>query len=88
METGGRLPGPDGLYPHSLLTVLPVLDSGWVLLGELGKFASVSEYRFTQVAADGDVLRLTVVGEPGERVAGGGERREKKERRERERARV
>ena len=68
METGGRLSGADGLYPHFLLTVLPILDSGWVVLGELQKFCSFSAYRFQQVAADGDVLRLTLAGEPGERV--------------------
>eukprot|EP01047_Picozoa_sp_COSAG01_P000941 COSAG01_NODE_19_length_39011_cov_38.134968_15_plen_386_part_00 len=69
MQTGGRLAGTDGIYPFVLLTIIPVLENGWVLLGELGKFAAVSEYRFLEVAADGDVLRLTLAGEPGEAVS-------------------
>jgi len=48
--------------------VAPVLESGWVLLGELSKFITVSKQRITDVTSNASELVLTIIGTPGETV--------------------
>ena len=65
---------PDGApYPaysncsHTYMSIYPMLDVGFVLLGELSKYASVSTDRFTGVQG-GSKLSVTVHGVAGETV--------------------
>ena len=66
---GAPPPNGDGA---ALVHVAPVLGgAGLALLGELGKVAAVSTYRFASVAlaADGGALEVALRGAPGETVA-------------------
>lgn len=47
----------------------PVLAGGWVLLGEIGKYVSVSEARFASVVATAATLTVQVHGAPAEVVS-------------------
>ena len=63
------VPNGDGA---ALVYVAPVFGgAGLALLGELGKVAAVSTYRFASVAlaADGGALEVALRGAPGETVA-------------------
>ena len=46
----------------------PVLSNGWVLLGDLDRYAAASSKRFAAVQTEKASLELTVVGAPGEHV--------------------
>ena len=52
----------------ALVNVAPLLTSGVALLGELGKAAAVSTYRFTSVGVRGGAVEVEVRGKPGEVV--------------------
>lgn len=58
---------------HNLYTIAPVLANGWVLLGETGKFITMSPNRITSVAAaslmtETPSVRVTLTGAPHEAV--------------------
>ena len=53
---------------HELVNAAPVVTSKATLLGEAGKVAAVSTYRFASVAADGDDVKVGLRGDPGEAV--------------------
>ena len=57
-------------HVFDLLTLSPVLDGGWVLLGELGAYVSVSRDRFERidVTPSGASLRVSLLGSQGETV--------------------
>lgn len=56
------------LYDFAYYVVAPVLDNGLALIGETDKYVTLADRRFQAVVADGDALRVTVAGVPGEHV--------------------
>ena len=61
---------PEHNYTHAfeLWSLAPRYESGWGLVGELGKVVRVSPARFAFVAPSGDGLTFGVVGAAGEAV--------------------
>jgi hypothetical protein len=61
---------PPGVHPMQYSVVVRSLAGGWVLLGEVSKYVSISPARFTliSVGGGGDTLELSVRGAPGEEV--------------------
>ena len=55
-------------HRFDLLQLSPVLKNGWVLLGEVNKYVSVSSRRFTQVSMISGGMRVEVAGSPGEEI--------------------
>ena len=51
-----------------LYTLAPVVTNGWALLGELEKWVSVSNDRFSNFAFDSESISVQVRGEEGETV--------------------
>eukprot|EP00026_Physarum_polycephalum_P002700 Phypoly_transcript_02708.p1 GENE.Phypoly_transcript_02708~~Phypoly_transcript_02708.p1 ORF type:complete len:605 (+),score=75.81 Phypoly_transcript_02708:816-2630(+) len=46
----------------------PVLDNGWVFLGETDKYITVSKQRFKSVTTTNSNVQIELAGEPGEQV--------------------
>jgi hypothetical protein len=63
------LPGAGGGDGAALAYIVPVWPGGVALLGEGGKVAAVSTFRFASVAAKGAGVEVAVRGAPGEVVA-------------------
>jgi hypothetical protein len=61
----GAAAGPVGFNYY---VVAPVLQSGWVLLGETSKFITVSKQRITAITSNPTELLLTIVGTPKETI--------------------
>jgi hypothetical protein len=59
---------PFGTHTTQLLTATVASNGTWVLLGELGKFVTVSSARFRGLSITAAGLTVTVVGGPGEAV--------------------
>ena len=55
-------------HQFDLLQLAPVLENGWVLLGELGKYVSVSRKRFPRVTATAAGISVEAVGGRREEV--------------------
>lgn len=53
-------------HKFDLLQLSPVLENGWVLLGEVGKYVSVSRKRFIQVSTMRGGMRVELQGVPKE----------------------
>ena len=59
----------NGTYHSELLTLSPVLEGGFAVLGELDKLIPISPARFLSVSASQERLALEIAGEEGEQVA-------------------
>ncbi len=57
------------LYDFSYFVVAPVWPNGLALIGEVDKFVTVADRRFTSMAFDGDAVRLELAGVSGETVS-------------------
>ena len=58
-------PGYEG---HGYAIISPILDGGWVFLGEVDKFVPASRFRFSKVSSDDGVLNIAASGVPGEQI--------------------
>lgn len=61
-------PIPD-LYDFAYSVVAPVWPNGLALIGEVDKFVTVADRRFTGMAFEGDSVRAELSGMPGETVS-------------------
>jgi len=66
LSTGAKT--KEGVYPSDLITIVPVLPTGWAFFGELDKFVSTSPNRFQNLVSTSSSLTVTAVGAPGELV--------------------
>eukprot|EP00435_Cladocopium_sp_Y103_P075365 s16_g56.t2 len=55
-------------HQFDLLQLSPVLENGWVLLGELGKYVSVSRKRFPRMTATPEGISVEVMGGKNEEI--------------------
>lgn len=69
-QTAGNRTGSATDYRYDLFVSHPIIGEGnWVLLGEMDKFASVSEQRFAVVLVGPGALTVKLAGAPSEVVA-------------------
>ena len=61
----GWMPPEKGFY----YVLCPILGNGMAVIGEIGKFATLSQKRFPSIRMEQDALVFEVEGVPGERVA-------------------
>jgi len=54
--------------PFHYFVVAPVLSSGWILLGEIDKFVTLSHQRFSSIESTSTGVTVTLTGMPGETV--------------------
>ncbi|RJO68104.1 MAG: hypothetical protein C4523_07760 [Myxococcales bacterium] len=57
------------LYDFAYLVLAPILPNGVALIGETGKYVTLADRRFADIALDGDRMTVTLAGAPGESVA-------------------
>jgi hypothetical protein len=60
----GHMPSDKGFY----YVLAPVLNNGMAVIGETGKFITLSSKRFPAVKVENGILALEIAGVPGERV--------------------
>lgn len=48
--------------------IVPVLDNDFILLGEIGKFVTMSSLRFTSITTTNREVIVSVVGAPNESI--------------------
>jgi hypothetical protein len=60
--------GPMAPEAGPYLILAPLLPNGLALIGETGKFITLSQKRFPKVALDGDTLKLAIEGVAGEEI--------------------
>ncbi|MBM4387748.1 MAG: hypothetical protein FJ088_08420 [Deltaproteobacteria bacterium] len=62
------LPAFPDLYDYAYFVFAPVFGNGIALIGETGKFVTMSDPRFLEIEESDDGVRVRIAGVPGEEV--------------------
>jgi hypothetical protein len=63
-----EIPHLEQAYAHAYLILAPILENDLALIGETGKFVTVSDKRFTDLRCEAEALQVELAGVPGEGV--------------------